>query len=124
MSHHPLKRKIKPAVPELILNQANSDLERYMLEQASIGGQQNEVIIETLLKVEEQTTKTNGRVNRHEELHAKHHSEIKKVQEFIADFNRVKKFIFKAVGALSLLGPLFYLLLDHFFTWASEHWFK
>lgn len=55
-------RSMTSDVPEMIMKQANSDVERYLLKQGSILDQQNVCIGETVDRILVQTTATNGRV--------------------------------------------------------------
>ena len=61
-------RNLKSDVPKVIMDQAATEVERYLLEQTSYLNQQNVIIGGALDAVVTQTTLTNGRVGNQEEV--------------------------------------------------------
>ena len=126
-----LRRHFTPSVPEIITAKVPSDsVERYLLDQNSVMLQQNEVIIASLEQVEQQTTKTNGRVSQHDVAFASTFQRLgaveelaKQLQRYVQTEKRTWKWIIGAMSAvISVAGPIIYLFADHFLGGVLDHW--
>jgi hypothetical protein len=105
-------RAIVPDVESLILHQVEpNSVSEYLLKQGSIAQQQNLLLGETLEKVEQQTTLTNGRVTACETLVDIHEKILAEWKENTARWRRWLAWL------LTLIGPVIYaainLLLQH-----------
>ncbi len=96
---HPLHRQFNPDVPEPLLESANS-IESHLLKEASVTRQLIMAVREVLLAVEEQTTKTNGRVNAHDTLHIQ-------IRKDVDDLHKEKEI----TGAKTALSKAWVLVL-------------
>ena len=121
MSLHPLRAPFVSQVPDLIMNQANTDIERYMLEQLDIMRQQNQAQIEVTIAIEQQTRLTNGRVTKHDQEIEGLRQSLKPLSEMRKQIQRYWKIIAFGFG---VVGPIAMVL---FVKWVDVHgdkWFR
>lgn len=116
-------RHLTPDVPEVILKQAATDVEKHLLRAVSCLDQQNVIIGEVMDAVLVQTTATNGRVRAGEDRDddvkvelAKHNSILKEYEQRTKNWRRWQALAFP-VGTALLIFVL--EILSKHFHWTS-----
>ena len=108
-----LRHHFHPEVPEFISSKVEpGSIEGYMLEQSSIHSQQLSAIIEVLIDVQTQTTKTNGRV-------AQHDADFVALNKRLGFLERERQVVLRILmytaAAITLISPFARALAEYVF---------